>query len=89
MGPLRPSPKQAGLIISGFNPFLVDAAACSLMGFDYRKVKSVAGMQDLFPIEPEKAWIRLNGEAVPFEFLGRQIFPAFVPPYGWEEILAR
>jgi uncharacterized protein (DUF362 family) len=89
MGPLRPSPKQAGLIISGFNPFLVDAAACALMGFDYRKVKSVIGMQDLFPVEPADARVCLNGDAVPFDILGRQIAPAFVPPYGWDEIVAK
>lgn len=89
MGPLSPSPKHCGLIISGFNPFLVDAAACELMGFDYRKVKSVAGIQDLFPGEPAEAQIFLNDEEIRFENLRRQITPPFIPPYGWDEILAR
>jgi len=89
MGPLAASPKRCGLIISGFNPFLIDAAACELMGFDYRKVKSVAGIQDLFPVEPAEAQIFMNGKEMAFERLGRQVTPPFIPPDGWEEILAR
>jgi uncharacterized protein (DUF362 family) len=88
MGPLRPSPRHCGVIISGFNPFLIDAAACELMGFDYRKIKSVAGMQDLFLVEPAEAEIFMNGKAAPFSSLRRQIKPPFIPPHGWEEIIA-
>jgi len=87
-GPLRPSPRRCGVLIAGFNPFIIDAAACELMGFDYRKVKSVAGIQDLFPVEPAEAAITLNGQAAPFESLRQQIKPSFIPAHGWEEIIA-
>jgi uncharacterized protein (DUF362 family) len=87
IGPLRPIPKKTGVLISGFNPFLVDATACELMGFDYLKVKSVAGIQDLFPGEPSEAKIILNGQETSFENLGQLINPSFKPPDGWNEIV--
>jgi len=37
-GPLDPTPKQAGLIISGKNPVAVDIVCSRLMGFDHRKI---------------------------------------------------
>jgi len=37
-GPLKPSDKQAGLLIAGWNPVLIDIAAAKMMGFDYRRI---------------------------------------------------
>jgi uncharacterized protein (DUF362 family) len=37
-GPLRPTPKPCGILVGGFDPFLVDITAARLMGFDYHKM---------------------------------------------------
>lgn len=37
-GPLDPTPKNAGLIVAGFNPVAVDMACAQLMGFDWRRL---------------------------------------------------
>jgi uncharacterized protein (DUF362 family) len=42
-GPMAPDPKPCGVIIAGSNPLAVDSVACALMGFDWRKVKMLAG----------------------------------------------
>ena len=37
-GPLRPSPKRAGVIIGGWNPLAVDVCGARLMGLDAMRV---------------------------------------------------
>ena len=37
-GPLRPSAKDCGLLLAGFNPVAVDLVCSRLMGFDYKKI---------------------------------------------------
>jgi uncharacterized protein (DUF362 family) len=38
MGPLRPSPKAAGLVIAGQNPAYVDAAIARIMGYNIARI---------------------------------------------------
>ncbi len=38
-GPLRPSPKQAQLVMGGWNPLTVDACACRLIGLEADRVR--------------------------------------------------
>ncbi|WP_457618697.1 DUF362 domain-containing protein [Lutibacter sp.] len=40
LGPLAPDAKASGVIISGYNPVLVDFVATRLMGFDVNKIKT-------------------------------------------------
>ena len=40
-GPLEPTSKPCGALVSGWNPVAVDFAAAALMGFDYRKVPQI------------------------------------------------
>ena len=40
-GPLMPSPKNAGMIISGVNPVCFDEAIATLMGFDINKIPTL------------------------------------------------
>lgn len=40
-GPLRPSPKPAGIIMAGINPLAVDTVAAGIMGFDYNKIPHI------------------------------------------------
>jgi uncharacterized protein (DUF362 family) len=42
-GPMAPDPKPCGVIVSGANPLAVDSVCCALMGFDWRKVRMLAG----------------------------------------------
>jgi uncharacterized protein (DUF362 family) len=42
-GPMAPDPKPCGVIVSGTNPLAVDSVCCALMGFDWRKVRMLAG----------------------------------------------
>ena len=38
-GPLRPTPKAAGVVLGGWNPLLVDVCGAKLIGFDPMKVR--------------------------------------------------
>lgn len=40
-GPLRPSPKAAGIIMAGINPLALDTVAAAIMGFDYNKIPHI------------------------------------------------
>ena len=40
-GPMSPEPKKIGTLIGGENILAVDAAASTLMGFDYKKIKMI------------------------------------------------
>ncbi len=42
-GPMAPDPKPCGVIVAGTNPLAVDSACCALMGFDWTKVRMLAG----------------------------------------------
>lgn len=42
-GPMAPDPKPCGVIVAGTNPLAVDSVCCALMGFDWRKVRMLAG----------------------------------------------
>lgn len=45
-GPLRPDPKEAGVILAGSNLVAVDTVAARLMGFDPREIKTIANSLD-------------------------------------------
>ena len=38
-GPLRPTPKRAGVVLGGLNPLLIDACGAKLIGFDPMKIR--------------------------------------------------
>jgi uncharacterized protein (DUF362 family) len=40
-GPLSPTAKAAGVVLAGFNPLAVDAAAARLMGFDPLRIRTL------------------------------------------------
>ncbi len=42
-GPMAPDPKPCGVIVAGTNPLAVDSVCCALMGFDWTKVRMLAG----------------------------------------------
>lgn len=46
-GPLIPDAKKCGVIVVGFNPYVVDVVSTRLMGMDYRKIRIFNGTQKL------------------------------------------
>ena len=82
-GPLKPTPRKAGLIFAGFNPVAVELAGIRAMGFDYRKIRVVTESLKLskpllcdFPNKEP----RLIGDRLP------SIEP-FIPPSCWEDLI--
>jgi len=89
-GPLAPTAKAAQILLAGFNPALVDAAAARLMGFDPRKIPIIARA------------LRTEGYALTTASVGdvrihsnvpeldrslseiRGACLAFEPPFGWK-----
>jgi hypothetical protein len=41
-GPLLPGPRRAGLVVAGDDPLAVDVVCCHAMGFDWRKIPTLA-----------------------------------------------
>lgn len=46
-GPMAPDPKACGVIVAGQNPLAVDTVCAGLMGFDWQKVRMLAGAFDV------------------------------------------
>lgn len=42
-GPMAPDPKPCGLVIAGTNPVAVDSVCAALMGFDWTRIRMLAG----------------------------------------------
>ncbi len=40
-GPLSPSPKYSGILMSGFNPLIIDTVMATIMGFDFKKIPNI------------------------------------------------
>ncbi len=87
-GPLRPSAKEAGVMMVGVDSLLVDIVAATLMGFDYRKIKLLSrgltitdypltrtAPEAVEVVTNEPDWRSLDGI--------RHAHLAFRPPRGW------
>jgi uncharacterized protein (DUF362 family) len=89
-GPMAPDPKPCGAIVAGTNPLAVDSVCCALMGFDWRKVRMLAGA---FAVKAkrfatfEHHEIRVvSNDTGKQKFLGeyrREDGFAFRPHFGW------
>lgn len=89
-GPMSPSPFQSNVIIAGINPLAVDCVCTKLMGFDYKKIPSIANAFNLneFPlvkfsyndIEVASDIDKFNKKLVEIEC--GDVFH-FVPSVGW------
>ncbi len=88
-GPLKPSPKVAGVLLAGVDSLAIDVVAATLMGFDYRKIKlldralaitdlpvSIVTPDRIDVVSNEPAWSDLRG-------IGEHHL-AFAPPRGWK-----
>ena len=89
-GPMAPDPKPCGMILAGTNPVAVDSVCCALMGFDWRKLKMLAGA---FAVRTKKIAafahdeIRVvSNDATKTKMLGeyrKEDGFAFKPHFGW------
>ncbi|HEY3175133.1 MAG TPA: DUF362 domain-containing protein [Candidatus Polarisedimenticolia bacterium] len=87
-GPMRPTPKGAGLIIAGENPAAVDIVCARVMGFDEGKIpllrNAIGG--GFHPDLPSRDHIEVLTNAGrwrhPFDLLRAQTL-SFTPPAGW------
>jgi len=88
-GPIRPKPKQCGVLLGGFDPFLVDIAATTLMGFDYNKMPQYKNIHtlDKYKISDfTEQDIEVITNANEFEGILRDKnnrYFDFKPPMGW------
>ena len=90
-GPLAPTPKNAGVILAGFNPVAVDIAAARLMGFDPMKIKMLkSAVQNsnsrLVDFDMGEVDIQSNNrdwEGEISRFTGKDL--DFTPHHGWKD----
>jgi uncharacterized protein (DUF362 family) len=94
-GPLRGTPKSAGVVMAGDDPLAIDIVAASLMGFDWRRIRMLAGIAGASPscryaaaIE-DATDIRLLSNIPAWRSLEGLIENAlaFHPPSGWREFV--
>ena len=87
-GPMRPTPKPAGLLVASASPLAADLACCRIMGFDERRVPILNyALGEIFapPLEGiGEVEIRSNVRrwAELFRMKRRETL-AFAPPPGW------
>lgn len=90
-GPLSPDRKECGVVIVGENPVAVDTVAATLMGFDYRRIPTVArgyntlgwplarfGAEDIVLVSDDP---RFQGRKI--HEIGRKDSYGFLPHDGW------
>jgi len=89
-GPIRPKPKQCGVLLGGFDPFLVDIAATALMGFDYNKMpqyKHLATLDKYKISDFTEQDIEIITNSKEFEGILKDKsdrYFDFEPPMGWK-----
>jgi uncharacterized protein (DUF362 family) len=92
-GPLHPVPKKVGLLVGGFNPVAVDLVCIRLMGYDYRKIPIMRGIDRMrrsltFGKSVDKLWndIDVVSNVARFSDLQRSVdnFYSFEASRGWK-----
>jgi len=88
-GPMDPVPKNAGLVLAGFNPVAVDLACARLMGFDHVKLPVLNRCLDdhslpLVNFDVSKVVARSNDRRFqrPLREFSGPCY-AFAPHFGW------
>ena len=93
-GPMHQSPKEAKVLLAGFNPLVVDTVSAYLMGFNPYKIPqlSYAYKPHHFPLAPckiQKIVIIEDGAAIPFNKWKPKNELAFQPPATWRGHIER
>jgi uncharacterized protein (DUF362 family) len=87
-GPMAPDPQPCGVIVAGTHPLAVDCVAAALMGFDWRKLRLLAGGFSarppvLAPFPPEAIRVVSNHPAWNAGLDELRDVYAFRPHFGW------
>lgn len=89
-GPMSPDRKPCGIIVAGANPVAVDSVCCALMGFDWRKIRLLAGCFAVtklpivhFAYEAIQIVSNHLPWNVPLSAFGREDGLKFRPHFGW------
>jgi len=95
-GPMAPDPKPCGVIIAGTNPLAVDCVSAALMGFDWTKIKLLAGAfrvtrKAIASFSYEDIHVTSNAEAwnKPLAKFGSSDHFSFAPHFGWTGAIER
>lgn len=88
-GPLEPTPKRAGLIAGGTNPFFVDFVCAHLIGFDPYKIPVINNAMNLdgfcYDEQDIRAYCENNGASVDW----RSVNLHFKPQANWKGYIER
>lgn len=87
-GPLRPTPKRAGVLIGGWNPLLVDVCGARLMGLDPLRVMLLRCGLDRSRSRLAESVVGWFGSEIRYDGIRKAIGDirslAFSLPRGWE-----
>ena len=89
-GPLRPSPKQAGVILASDDSCAMDRCICKIMGFDERRIPFLlAAMRRRIRPWAKSSDVDVCFEGGPSRFLRRRFLMrcVFAPHSAWSEVL--
>ncbi len=92
-GPLQPLPVDAGVVMVGEDPFLMDTAMAWMMGLDPQKIACLAKRGMFNDLD----WARYDDATVPLDLNGTLVrglaaLPTahtFMPPPGWKNHIER
>jgi len=87
-GPLQPLPVESGVIIMGNNPFLIDMTVAKMMGYDFKKIPTLANYPRFqftpwAKIDPYRFDILDSGVKKYSGLLDIPVLHRYVPPPGW------
>jgi uncharacterized protein (DUF362 family) len=93
-GPMAPDKSESGFLFMGTNPVAIDAACATLMGFDYRKIPSIARAFDvknykLADFFPDDIRVSLNNTEYSLAGIPEQSIITFKPHFGWRGHIER
>lgn len=89
-GPLRPSPKQAGVILASDDPCAMDRCICKIMGFDERRIPLLAAMRRGDTAMGEASDVDVcfgGGASKPLSATTFSDEMRFAPHSAWSEVL--
>lgn len=97
-GPLHPTPKKTGLLVGGANPVAVELTCIRLMGFDYKKIHLINGLNKVarsltFGMTVSELWKTMrvfsNDEKMNDLTASSETFYQFEPSKGWKGHIER
>ncbi len=81
-GPLRPTPKKVGAIVSGFEIAYLDCFIATLMGFDINKIKYIPYLLEKNNLDRNALKIALQDKTINFDNFDLNL--NFKPTSGWQ-----